>query len=295
MLLTFKKKDEPFYRLISVYFTCTACIFIGCIIGLKDYGHWPFMPRQLQKMSRFRAMTPMQKLPCQIFRATTVSVSMLAMVYTSPHRLKEEFRCSEGESKEPKPSHLDKFDSGDGRGEDRNRVLERPHFSSTVKDRDRYRHYREYRERSRSRYGHSYRESHPFRERSTSRDRHHRDHWDRFSHHRRERHHSQRTPREEHNQSRDRRFVSDSYRSSGHHNRDGYSSHSHRGVDGGYGRMSHTVNGSKVRPASPHSVSPLPGYYKRKRSPSADARQSSDECRAKKKRNKEKHRRVIFY
>lgn len=211
--------------------------------------------------------------------------------HTSPHRLKEEFRCSEGESKEPKPSHLDKFDSGDGRGEDRNRVLERPHFSSTVKDRDRYRHYREYRERSRSRYGHSYRESHPFRERSTSRDRHHRDHWDRFSHHRRERHHSQRTqPREEHNQSRDRRFVSDSYRSSGHHNRDGYSSHSHRGVDGGYGRMSHTVNGSKVRPASPHSVSPLPGYYKRKRSPSADARQSSDECRAKKKRNKEKHR-----
>ncbi len=218
--------------------------------------------------------------------------------HTSPHRLKEEFRCSEGESKEPKPSHLDKFDSGDGRGEDRNRVLERPHFSSTVKDRDRYRHYREYRERSRSRYGHSYRESHPFRERSTSRDRHHRDHWDRFSHHRRERHHSQRTqPREEHNQSRDRRFVSDSYRSSGHHNRDGYSSHSHRGLDGGYGRMSHTVNGSKVRPASPHSVSPLPGYYKRKRSPSADARQSSDECRAKKKkkRNKEKHRRVIFY
>ncbi len=112
--------------------------------------------------------------------------------HTSPHRLKEEFRCSEGESKEPKPSHLDKFDSGDGRGEDRNRVLERPHFSSTVKDRDRYRHYREYREKSRSRYGHSYRESHPFRERSTSRDRHHRDHWDRFSHHRRERHHSQR-------------------------------------------------------------------------------------------------------
>ncbi len=40
--------------------------------------------------------------------------------HTSPHRLKEEFRCSEGESKEPKPSHLDKFGSGDGRGEDRN-------------------------------------------------------------------------------------------------------------------------------------------------------------------------------
>lgn len=208
--------------------------------------------------------------------------------HTSPHRLKEEFRCSEGESKESKPSHLDKFGSGDGRSEDRNRVLERQHFSSTVKDRDRYRHYREYRERSRSRYGHSH------RERSTSRDRHHRDHWDRFSHHRREHHHSQRRPREEHDRSRDRRFVSDSYRPSGHHNRDAYSSHSHRGVDGGYGWMSHTVNGSKVRPSSPRSVSPLPGYYKRKHSPSADARQSSDECRAKKykkkKRNKEKHR-----
>ncbi|XP_043110213.1 ubiquitin carboxyl-terminal hydrolase 42 isoform X1 [Puntigrus tetrazona] len=213
--------------------------------------------------------------------------------HTSPHRLKEDFRCSEGGSKESKPSHLDKFSSGDGRSEDRNRVLERPHFSSTVKDRDRYRHYREYRERSRSRYGHSYRESRPFRERSTSRDRHHRDHWDRFSHHRREHHHSQRRPREERDRSRDRRFGTDSYRPSGHHNRDGYSSHSHRGVDGGYGRMSHTVNGSKIRPSSPHSVSPLP-HYKRKRSPSADARQSSDECRAKKykkkKRNKEKHR-----
>ncbi|XP_052427224.1 ubiquitin carboxyl-terminal hydrolase 42 isoform X1 [Carassius gibelio] len=213
--------------------------------------------------------------------------------YTSPHRLKEEFRCSEGESKESKPSHLDKFGSGDRRSEDRNRVLDRPHFSSTVKDRDRYRHYREYNERSRSRYGHSYRGPRPFRERSTSRDRHHRDHWDRFSHHRREHHHSQRRPREERDRSRDWRFVSDSYRPSGH-NRDGYSSHSHRGVDGGYGRMSHTVNGSKVRPSSPRSVSPLPGHYKRKRSPSADARQSSDECRVKKykkkKRNKEKHR-----
>ncbi len=135
----------------------------------------------------------------------------------------------------------------------------------------------------------SYRESHPFRERSTSRDRHHRDHWDRFSHHRRERHHSQ-----EHNLEKNTTRVGigdlwvtpivllDTI------NRDGYSSHSHRGVDGGYGRMSHTVNGSKVRPASPHSVSPLPGYYKRKRSPSADARQSSDECRAKKRKRETK-------
>ncbi|XP_042623385.1 ubiquitin carboxyl-terminal hydrolase 42-like isoform X2 [Cyprinus carpio] len=215
--------------------------------------------------------------------------------HTSPRRFKEEFRCSEGESKESKQSHLDKFGSGDGR----NRVLDRPHFSSTMKDRDRYKHYREYNERSRSRYGHSYRECRPFRERSTSRDRHHRDRegerrWDRFSHHRREHHHSQRRPREEHDRSRDRRFVSDAYRPSEHHNRDGYFSHSYRGVDGGYGRTSHTVNGSKVRPSSPRSVSPLPGHYKRKRSPSADARQSSDECRAKKykkkKRNKEKHR-----
>ncbi|KTF85445.1 hypothetical protein cypCar_00000952 [Cyprinus carpio] len=215
--------------------------------------------------------------------------------HTSPRRFKEEFRCSEGESKESKQSHLDKFGSGDGR----NRVLDRPHFSSTMKDRDRYKHYREYNERSRSRYGHSYRECRPFRERSTSRDRHHRDRegerrWDRFSHHRREHHHSQRRPREEHDRSRDRRFVSDAYRPSEHHNRDGYFSHSYRGVDGGYGRTSHTVNGSKVRPSSPHSISPLPGHYKRKRSPSADARQSSDECRVKKfkkkKRNKEKHR-----
>ncbi|KAK2876597.1 hypothetical protein Q8A67_020693 [Cirrhinus molitorella] len=216
--------------------------------------------------------------------------------HTSPRRLKEEFRSSEGESKESKPSHIDKFGSGDGRSEDRNRVLERPHFSSTLKDRDRNRHYREYNERSRSRYSHSYRESRPFRERSTSRDRHYRDRDYRFSHHRREHHHSQRRPREEHDRSRDRRFVSDAYRPSGHHNRDGYSSHSHRAEDGGYGRGSHTVTGSKVRPSSPRSVSPacLPGHYKRKRSPSADARQSSDECRAKKskkkKRNKEKHR-----
>ncbi|XP_016139615.1 ubiquitin carboxyl-terminal hydrolase 42 [Sinocyclocheilus grahami] len=219
--------------------------------------------------------------------------------HISPRRLKEEFTCSEGESKESKPSHLDKFGSGDGRSEDRNRVLERPDFTSTVKDRDRYKHYREYNERSQSRYGHSYRESRPFRERSTSRDWHHRDrewerHWDRFSHHRREHHHSQRRPREERDRSRDRKFVSDAYRPSGHHNRDGYSSHSHRGVDGGCGRTSHTVNGSKVRPSSPHSISPLPGHYKWKRSPSADARQSSNECRVKKskkkKRSKEKHR-----
>ncbi|XP_052467084.1 ubiquitin carboxyl-terminal hydrolase 42 [Carassius gibelio] len=219
--------------------------------------------------------------------------------HTSSRRIKEELRCSEGESKESKQSHLDKFGCGDGQSEDRNRDLERPHCSSTVKDRDRYKHYREYNERSRSRYGHSYRESRPFRERSTSRDRHQRDrererHWDRFSHHRREHYHSQRRPREERDWSRDRRFVSDAYRPSGFHNRDGYSSHSHRGSDGGYGRTPHTVNGSKGRPPSPHSISPLPGHYKRKRSPSADARQSSDECRVKKfkkkKRNKEKHR-----
>ncbi|XP_073683856.1 ubiquitin carboxyl-terminal hydrolase 42 [Garra rufa] len=214
--------------------------------------------------------------------------------HTSPRGLKEEFRSSEEESRESKPSHIDKFGSGDGRSGDRNRVSERPHFSSTLKDRDRYRHYREYNERSRSRYGHNYRESRPFRERSTSRDRHYRDRDYRFSHHRREHHHSQRRPREERDWSRDRRFASDAYRPSGHHNRDGYSSQSHRGEDGGYGRTSHTVNGSKVKPSSPRSVSPLPGHNKRKRSPSADARQSSDECRVKKskkkKRNKEKHR-----
>ncbi|KAK7122840.1 hypothetical protein R3I94_019825 [Phoxinus phoxinus] len=221
--------------------------------------------------------------------------------HTSPHRLKEVFRCSEGESKESKPSHLDKFGSGDGQrvGEDGNKISERPHFSSPLKDRDRYRHHREYSERSRSRYGYSHRDSRPVRERSSSRDRHHRDreverHWDRFSHHRREHHHSQRRPREERNWSRDRRFVSESYRPSGHHNRDGYSSHSNRGVEGTHGRMAHTVNSSKSRPSSSRSLSPLSGHNKRKRSPSFDARESSDECRAKKskkkKRNKDKHR-----
>lgn len=225
--------------------------------------------------------------------------------HTSPHRLKEVFRCSEGESKESKPSHFDKFGSGDGQrvGEDGNKISERPHFSSPLKDRDRYRHHREYSERSRSRYGYSHRDSRPIRERSSSRDRHHRDreverHWDRFSYHRREHHHSQRRPREERNWSRDRRFVSESYRPSGHHNRDGYSSHSNRGVEGAHGRTAHTVNSSKSRPSSSHSLSPLSGHNKRKRSPSLDARESSDECRAKKskkkKRNKDKHRRVIL-
>lgn len=61
-----------------------------------------------------------------------------------------------------------------------------------------------------------------------------------------------------------------------------------------HGRATHTVNGSKGRPSSPHSVSPLLGHHKRKRSPSVDARESSDECKAKKskkkKRNKDKHR-----
>ncbi|XP_048025852.1 ubiquitin carboxyl-terminal hydrolase 42 isoform X1 [Megalobrama amblycephala] len=220
---------------------------------------------------------------------------------TSPHRLKEVFRYNEGESKESKPSHLDKFGSGDGQrpGEDRNKILERPQFSSTLKDRDRYRHHREYSERSRSRYGYSHRDSRPIRECSSSRDRHHRDreverHWDRFSHHRREHHHSQRRPREERNWSRDRRFVSESYRPSGYHNRDGYSSHSHRGVEGAHGRTAHAVNSSKGRPSSSRSPSPLSGHCKRKRSPSVDARESSDECRVKKskkkKRNKDKHR-----
>ncbi|KAK9965448.1 hypothetical protein ABG768_004540 [Culter alburnus] len=221
--------------------------------------------------------------------------------HTSPHRLKEVFRCNEGESKESKPSHLDKFGSGDGQrlGEDRNKILERPQFSSTLKDRDRYRHHREYSERSRSRYGYSHRDSRPIRECSSSRDRHHRDreverHWDRFSHHRREHHHSQRRPREERNWSRDRRFVSESYRPSGYHNRDGYSSHSHRGVEGAHGRTAHAVNSSKGRPSSSRSPSLLSGHCKRKRSPSVDARESSDECRVKKskkkKRNKDKHR-----
>lgn len=227
--------------------------------------------------------------------------------HTSPHRLKEVFRCNEGESKESKPSHLDKFGSGDGQrlGEDRNKILERPQFSSTLKDRDRYRHHREYSERSRSRYGYSHRDSRPIRECSSSRDRHHRDreverHWDRFSHHRREHHHSQRRPREERNWSRDRRFVSESYRPSGYHNRDGYSSHSHRGVEGAHGRTAHAVNSSKGRPSSSRSPSPLSGHCKRKRSPSVDARESSDECRVKKskkkKRNKDKdkHRQVIL-
>lgn len=216
--------------------------------------------------------------------------------HTSP-QLKEVYRCSEGESKESKPSHSDKFASGDGLrpGEDRNRVSDRPHFSSTPKDRERYKHYRNYSDTTRSRYGHSYRDS----RRSTSRERHYRDqdverHRDRFSHHRREHHHFQRRHRDERDWNRDRRFGSDSYRTSGHYNRDGYSSHSHRGMEEAHGRATHTVNGSKGRPSSPHSVSPLLGHHKRKRSPSVDARESSDECKAKKskkkKRNKDKHR-----
>ncbi|XP_056324839.1 ubiquitin carboxyl-terminal hydrolase 42 [Danio aesculapii] len=217
--------------------------------------------------------------------------------HTSPHKLKELYRCSEGESKESKPSHSDKFGSGDGwrSGEDRNRVSDRPHFSSTPKDRERYRHYRDHSDRTRSRYEHSYRDG----RRSTSRERYYRDrdverHWDRFSHHRREHHYFQRRHRDERDWNRDRRFGSDSYRPSGYYNRDGYSSHSHRGMEGAHGRVTHTVNGSKGRPSSPHSVSPLPGHHKRKHSPSVDARESSDECKAKrskkKKRNKDKHR-----
>lgn len=217
--------------------------------------------------------------------------------HTSPHKLKEVYRCSEGESKEAKPSHSDKFGSGDGwrSGEDRNRGSDRPHFSSTPKDRERYRHYRDHSDRSRSRYGHSYQDS----RRSTSRERYYRDrdlerHWDRFSHHRREHHYFQRRHRDERDWNRDRRFGSDSYRPSGYHNRNGYSNHSHRGMEEAHGRATHTVNGSKGRPSSPHSVSPLPRHHKRKRSPSVDARESSDECKAKKskkkKRNKDKHR-----
>ncbi|KAL0179733.1 hypothetical protein M9458_025175, partial [Cirrhinus mrigala] len=146
--------------------------------------------------------------------------------HTSPRRLKEEFRSSEGESKESKPSHIDKFGSGDGRGTTTKEAgaamaISVPPVETGIT------------------------EIVKLRDTGTNS-------------------HTTRGTRPD-----------DAYRPSGHHNRDGYSSHSHRGEDGGYGRT------------------PLPGHYKRKRSPSADARQSSDECRAKKskkkKRNKEKH------
>ncbi|XP_051523692.1 ubiquitin carboxyl-terminal hydrolase 42-like isoform X2 [Myxocyprinus asiaticus] len=229
--------------------------------------------------------------------------------HTSPHRLKETLWCNEGEGKDSKPSHTCKFDSGDGRrqAEDRNRPLERPHFSSTLKDRDRYRHQRENGERNRHRYGnsgHSHRLEggcRPARECSTSRDRYHRDrdgerHWDRFTHHRREHHHSQRRSKEERDWSRewDRRFASgyDTHRPSGHHNRNGFSNHCHRGVENGRGRELHTVHEKSSRGKS--SFPMLPERYKRKRSLSVGSKESSDECRAKKpkkkKKNKEKHR-----
>ncbi|XP_051530577.1 ubiquitin carboxyl-terminal hydrolase 42 [Myxocyprinus asiaticus] len=236
--------------------------------------------------------------------------------HTSPHRLKETPVCNEGKGKDSKPSYTGKFDSGDGRrpGDDQNRLLERPHFSSTLKDRDRYRHNREYDERNRHRYGHSghghrlEKECRYARECSTSRDRHHRDrdakrHWDQFTHHLRKHHYSQRRFREERDWSRewdnrDRRIASgyDSHHPSGHHNRDGFFSHCHRGVESGRGRELHTVheNSSRGKPSSPRSVSPLPERNKRKRSLSLDVKESSDECRAKKpkkkKKNKDKHR-----
>lgn len=215
--------------------------------------------------------------------------------HTSPHGLKETRRCSEGEAKESKPPHPCKFGSGDGRrsGEERNRLTERPHCLSSVKDRDRYRHHRDYDERNR--YGHTHREHRPNRERSTSRERYYRDrdgerHWDRYTHYHREHYHSQRRPREERDRSRERRH--DAYRSSGHHNRDGVSSNGHGGR--GKGEV-HTVSENSPRARSPPSVSPPPpGHHKRKRSLSADTREGSEECRAKKakkkKRNKDKHR-----
>lgn len=229
--------------------------------------------------------------------------------HTSPLRLKETLRCTEGEVKESKSPNLAKFGSSDGRRpvEDRNRIVERPHFSSTLKDRDRYRHNRDYDERNRNRYGHSHRherEYRPIRERSTSRERHYRDregdrHWNRYTYNHREHPHSQRRIREDRDRSRDGKYASghDAYRSYGHHNKDGSSSNSHRGTDGDRGRTIHTVseNNSRTRPSSPRSVSPLSGHHKRKRSLSADTKSSSDECRVKKakkkKKNKDKHRR----
>ncbi|XP_056627976.1 ubiquitin carboxyl-terminal hydrolase 42 isoform X1 [Triplophysa dalaica] len=246
--------------------------------------------------------------------------------HTSPHRLKETRRCSEGETKESKPPHPCKFGSGEGRrsGEDHNRLVERPHFSSSMKDRDGYRYNREYDDRNRYGYGHSHREHRPNRERSTSRERYYRyrngeRHTDRYTHHHRERYHYQRRPREDRSRSRERRndrIGHNSYRSLGHHSRDGVSSNGHHsrdgvssnghqsrdgvssnghnGPDGGRGKEVHMVSENGSRARSPRSVSPPPGHHKRKRSLSADSRESSDECRAKKakkkNRNKDKHR-----
>ncbi|XP_051959450.1 ubiquitin carboxyl-terminal hydrolase 42-like isoform X2 [Xyrauchen texanus] len=234
--------------------------------------------------------------------------------HTSPHRLKERQWCNEGEGRDSKPSHTCKFVSGDGRRQDeyRNRSLEQPLFSSTLKDRDRdrYRHHRENYEKNRHHYGHSGHshrlegECRPGRECSTSRDHFHRDrdgerHWDRFTHHRREHHHSRRRSKEEHVWSRewdnrDWRFASgyDTHRPSGHNNRNGFSSHCHRGGESGRGREIHTVHEKSSRGKS--SFPMLPERYKRKHSLSVGSKVSSDDCRAKKpkkkKKNKDKHR-----
>ncbi|TRY78950.1 hypothetical protein DNTS_018828 [Danionella cerebrum] len=208
--------------------------------------------------------------------------------HTSPRKLKEGHRWSECESKDSKSSHFSKFACGDGWRpvEEHTRG-----YSSSLKDRERHGHYRDYSERSRSRYELSYRESRSVRDRSTSRERHHRDrseerYRDRFSHQRRDHHHYyqhfQRRAREERDWNRERRFGGDSYRPSGHHSRDGYSAYAN-----------HAVNSFKSRPSSPRYVSPPPVYHKRKRSWSPGTRESSDECRskkAKKKKNKDKHR-----
>lgn len=202
------------------------------------------------------------------------------------------------------------------RERDRDRDVERSHVFAARKDRERHRHYREREQRSRERYGHGQRldkDGHLTRERSLNRERHYRErsvdrYRDRHAYYRRDHHYHRKRDREDRNWDRDRdrdwRYQPSSYdahsRSSGHHHRDGGSSHWRRTTEDGRDRWHYSVeeNGSRVKPSPSRSITPTSRHSNKKRSLSDDG-EASEECKtkkhkkAKKKKNKDKHRWVL--